>query len=488
MTVEEQQIKLADSHAPRALHHMSDEESKAKGKAARTAVPRDSQGRYEAAPDRPDPIALLEDQARTRVAELVPIRYGRMLVSPFTFFRGAALIMASDLSTTPRSGLTAQICGDAHLSNFGIFGTPERELVFDCNDFDETLPGPWEWDVKRLAASIVVAARGRGFAKDVRAEAILGLGRVYRDAMRLMAMLTNLEVWYSRVEVETIVEALQRDAATTGSKAEQHMATTATKLVAKARTKDSMKALDKLTYVVDGERHIVSDPPLIVPVEELYPETESTGLVELFHDVVRRYRQTLPTDRRHLLEQFTVSQMARKVVGVGSVGTRAWILLLHGPRHEDVLFLQAKEAEASVLERFVKKSAYDNHGARVVAGQRLMQAASDIFLGWQRALGVDGVSRDYYIRQLQDWKGSVDPETAIPQGMKAYAELCGHSLARAHARSGDRIAMAAYLGSKPNFEKALVRFAEAYADQNERDYEAFVKACKSGRLQAEEGV
>jgi uncharacterized protein (DUF2252 family) len=487
MTVEEQ-IKLADTHVPSAIQHLMEAESKEKGKAARTGAPRESQGWYEAASDRPDPVALLEEQARTRVPELVPIRYGRMLVSPFTFFRGAALVMASDLSTTPRSGLTAQVCGDAHLSNFGVFGSPERQLVFDCNDFDETLPGPWEWDVKRLAASVVVACRHSGFSKDACAEAILGLGRVYREAMRLMAMQSNLEVWYSRVDVEAVLEALQRQAATTGSKAETRMAATAAKLVTKAHTKDSMKALDKLTTVVDGERRIISDPPLIVPAEELVPGAESDGVVALFHDVIRRYRQTLPTDRRHLLEQYTVSQMARKVVGVGSVGTRAWIVLLHGPRHEDVLFLQAKEAEASVLERFTKKSAYDNHGARVVAGQRLMQASSDIFLGWQRAHGVDGVPRDYYVRQLQDWKGSVDPETAIPEGMKAYAELCGHSLARAHARSGDRIAMAAYLGSKPTFEKALLRFAEAYADQNERDYEAFAAACKSGRLQVEEGL
>jgi uncharacterized protein (DUF2252 family) len=487
MSVDEH-IKLADTHVPAALQHQSEAESKARGKAARAKVPRESQGWYEAASGRPDPVSLLEDQARTRVPELVPIRYGRMLVSPFTFFRGAALVMASDLSTTPRSGLTAQICGDAHLSNFGVFGSPERQLVFDCNDFDETLPGPWEWDVKRLAASVVVAARYRGFSKDVRADAILGLGRVYREAMRLMAMLTNLDVWYSRVEIEGVVDLLQAQAATSGSKAEARMAATATKLVSKAHTKDSMRALDKLTYVVDGERRIVSDPPLIVPVEELVPDAETEGAVALFHDVVRRYRQSLATDRRYLLEQYTVSQLARKVVGVGSVGTRAWIVLLHGPRHEDVLFLQAKEAEASVLERFLKKSQYDNHGARVVAGQRLMQASSDIFLGWQRAHGTDGASRDYYIRQLQDWKGSVDIEGAIPAGVTAYAELCGHTLARAHARSGDRIAMAAYLGNSSSFEKALLRFAEAYADQNERDYEVFAAACKSGRLHAEEGI
>jgi uncharacterized protein (DUF2252 family) len=487
MTVD-QGTRLADMKVPKAIPHLSAEESKAKGKEARARVPRDSHATFEPGPERPDPIGWLEDQARTRVPELVPIRYGRMLVSPFTFYRGAALIMAADLATTPRSGLEAQICGDAHVLNFGVFGSPERQMVFDCNDFDETLPGPWEWDVKRLAASIVVAARERGFSKEVREDAVLGLASVYRESMQLMAAMSNLDVWYSRVEIEPIVNLLKEQADTSGTKAETRMATTATKLVAKAHTKDSMRALDKLTYVVDGERHIVSDPPLIVPVDELYSDVESGAMVDLFHDVVRRYRTSLPTDRRHLLEQFTVSQMARKVVGVGSVGTRVWILLLHGPRQEDVLFLQAKEAEASVLERFVRKSSYENHGERVVAGQRLMQASSDIFLGWQRAHGVDGVDRDYYIRQLQDWKGSVDPETAIPQGLKAYAELCAHSLARAHARSGDRIAMASYLGSKRAFDKALLAFSESYADQNERDYEAFAAACKSGRLHAEEGL
>jgi len=481
-------IQLADKPIPPALSHLSEAESKAKGKEARARVPRDSQSVFAAAAERPDPVSLLEEQATTRVPELVPIRYGRMLVSPFTFFRGAALVMASDLSTTPRSGLTAQICGDAHLSNFGVFGSPERHLVFDCNDFDETLPGPWEWDVKRLAASVVVAGRQRGFSKAVRTEAVVGLGQVYRNAMRQMATMSNLEVWYSRVEIEGMVALLQQQAAATGSKAQAHIASTATRLTEKAHAKDSMKALDKLTTVVDGKRRIISDPPLVVPVEELFPEVESEAMVDLFHGVIRQYRQSLPTDRKHLLEQYQFSQMARKVVGVGSVGTRAWIILLHGPRHEDVLFLQAKEAEASVLERFTKRSSYANHGARVVAGQRLMQASSDIFLGWQRADGIDGVSRDFYIRQLQDWKGSVDPDTAIPQGMKLYGELCAHSLARAHARSGDRIAMAAYLGNSPGFEKALSKFAEAYADQNERDYEAFAAACRSGRLHAEEGI
>ena len=420
--------------------------------------------------------------------ELVPIRYGRMLASPFAFYRGAALIMASDLSTSPRSSINAQICGDAHLSNFGVFGSPERNLVFDCNDFDETNPGPWEWDVKRLAASIVVAARQKGFSKSVRAEAVLALGRSYREHMRMLAQMTNLEVWYSRIDVEAVLSSLQAEAQASGSKVEERMATTATKIVTKALTKDSMKALDKLTEVVDGTRRIRSDPPLVVPVEELYPELESLRTTEFFHGLLRKYRHSLPTDRRHLLEQYTFSQMARKVVGVGSVGTRVWIILLHGPRPDDVLFLQAKEAEASVLERFTKKSAYANHGARVVAGQRLMQAASDIFLGWQSAEGLDGVTRDFYLRQLQDWKGSVDPETALPEGVGRYGALCAQALARAHARSGDRIAMASYLGSGPSFEKALVKFSEAYADQNERDYEAFAGAVKSGRLRAEQGL
>jgi uncharacterized protein (DUF2252 family) len=484
----DQVVPLADTPAARAMPHLTDAESRTKGKQARSKVPRDSHAVFEPGADRLDPVALLASQAGTRVPELVPIRYGRMLVSPFTFFRGAALVMASDLSSTPRSGLTAQICGDAHLSNFGVFGSPERQLLFDCNDFDETHPGPWEWDVKRLAASLVVAGRTLGFSKANRLEAIIRLGQRYREAMRMMASQSNLEVWYSRVEIQELVEALKQHAASSGSKTEAHMAAAATKTTSKAMTKDSMRALNKLTRVVDGKRVIVSDPPLVMTLEDLYPDDDYGHLESFFRDVIRKYRQSLPTDRRHLLEQYKFSQIARKVVGVGSVGTRCWIVLMHGPRHDDVLFLQAKEAEASVLERFTKKSQYANHGARVVAGQRLMQASSDILLGWQRSTGIDGVPRDYYVRQLQDWKGSIDTEDAIPEGMKVYGELCAHTLARAHARSGDRIAIAAYLGNNASFEKALARFAESYADQNERDYEAFVAACKSGRLHAEEGI
>ncbi|MFZ0250215.1 MAG: DUF2252 domain-containing protein [Acidimicrobiales bacterium] len=484
---EETGIPLAEPPVT-IVPHRSEAECRAMGKEARATVPRSSHGTFEPGPDRPDPVSLLEEQATTRVQQLVPIRYGRMLASPFAFYRGAALIMASDLSTTPCSGLTAQICGDAHLSNFGVFGSPERRLVFDCNDFDETNPGPWEWDVKRLAASVVVAGRDRGHAKAVRAHAITELGRAYREAMSQMASMSNLDVWYFHVDATEVMTSLVSQAAASGSKAEQHMAATATKVIEKARTKDSMKALDKLTTVVDGERRIISDPPLLVPVEEVFPEVQADQFVGMFHDLLRRYRQTLSTDRRHLLEGYRFAQMARKVVGVGSVGTRVWVILMLGTAPEDVLFLQAKEAEASVLERFTKKSHYGNHGARVVAGQRLMQASSDIFLGWQRADGLDGAPHDYYVRQLQDWKGSFDIETVVPEGLEAYGKLCALTLARAHARSGDRFAMAAYLGNSDTFDKALAKFAESYADQNERDYEAFAAACKSGRLHAEEGM
>jgi len=485
--VEDEGVRLAERTIP-VVAHRSEADSRAIGKEARVTVPRGSHATFEPSADRPDPVTLLEDQATTRVQELVPIRYGRMLVSPFTFYRGAALIMASDLSTTPTSGLTAQICGDAHLSNFGVFASPERQLVFDCNDFDETLPGPWEWDVKRLAASVVVAGREKGHAKSVRAAAIVELGRSYRESMRQMAGLSNLEVWYFHVDVSTVVSELESQAAASGSKVQSHMAATATKAIAKARTKDSMKALDKLTTVVDGQRRIINDPPLLVPIEDVFPEMEADRFVTMFRELLRRYRASLSTDRRHLLEEYHFSQMARKVVGVGSVGTRVWVILMRGPGEDDVLFLQAKEAEASVLERFTKKSQYGNHGARVVAGQRLMQASSDIFLGWQRTDGVDGASHDYYVRQLQDWKGSIDTENMVPEGLEAYGKLCALSLARAHARSGDRFAIAAYLGNSDNFEKALAKFAESYADQNERDYEAFAAACKSGRLHAEVGM
>jgi uncharacterized protein (DUF2252 family) len=430
-----------------------------------------------------DPVDLLEEQAGTRVPELVPIRYGRMLASPFAFYRGGALIMASDLSGTPVSGLRVQLCGDAHLSNFGVFASPERNLVFDINDFDETAPGPWEWDVKRLAASFVIAGRDLGFSDADRRMVVLATVRSYREAMAAFAGMRNLEVWYSLLSVE---EAFREFSAGVDPKRLKK----AEADIAKARTKDSMQAFEKLTHLVDGEPRIISDPPLIVPVEELLPaDRDRQAIQEEIRTLMRMYRRTLETDRRHLLEGFRYVDLARKVVGVGSVGTRAWIALLLGTDEQDPLFLQIKEAQRSVLERFVGKSEYTNSGQRVCAGQRLMQATSDIFLGWQHTTsGVDGQERDFYVRQLKDWKGSFAVEGAVPAGAAAYGKACGWTLARAHARSGDRIAIASYLGTGDVFDQAIATFAEAYADQNERDYQALKDAVQSGRITAETGL
>ncbi len=484
--MEEQRHDLGRTQ--RTVPHLSVDERVRKGKEARTKAPRSSQAEFRPSRDRPDPVSLLEHQASTRVPELVPIRYGRMLVSPFAFFRGAALVMASDLAGTPRSGLKAQVCGDAHLSNFGLFASPERTLMFDVNDFDETLPGPWEWDLKRLAASTVIAARDREFSEKEARTAALEVGTSYREEMIRLAGLSTLEVWYSHIDVAALLAQLEATAGKTGSKADKHMATRTARIVAKSRTRDSLQALTKLATVEDGELRIVSDPPLIVPTEELFPREVSNALRDSFHQLLRGYRRSLQTDRRHLLEEFRFVQIARKVVGVGSVGTRAWILLMVGKDNHDPLFLQAKEAEASVLEEFVGKSGYANHGERVVAGQHLMQAASDIFLGYQPVEGLDGVSRDFYLRQLRDWKGSFEIEGAIPPGLTKYVGVCAKALARAHARSGDRIAIASYLGSGPTFDRALLEFATAYADQNQRDYEALQRAATEGRITVESGL
>ena len=466
----------------RSVVHLNPEERAARGRAARNRTPRRSQGRWEPAADRPDPIALLEEQGATRVPELVPLRYGRMMVSPFTFYRGAALIMASDLAATPRSGLNAQICGDAHLSNFGVFASPERQLMFDINDFDETTPGPWEWDVKRLAASFEIAGRDRGFTPADRREIVMAGVAEYRARMQQFAAARNLDVWYAHIEVTRLFEALKA----TATKKQQAKARAN---VAKARTRDSLQAFTKLTHEVDGQRRIISDAPLIVPIEELIqPGSGRDDVDGELRALIRSYRRTLETDRRELLESFEYVHAARKVVGVGSVGTRAWILLLLGRDGQDPLFLQAKEAQESVLERFVGKSKYPNHGQRVVAGQRLMQAASDIFLGWQRVTGLDGQVRDFYLRQLRDWKGSADVDSMTTSMMATYSRICGATLARAHARSGDRIAMAAYLGTGDSFDCAIADFSDAYASQNERDYEALVDAVKSGRLEAQTGM
>jgi uncharacterized protein (DUF2252 family) len=427
-------------------------------------------------------VDLLEEQATSRVPELVPVRYGRMLASPFAFYRGAAYLMAADLASTPRSGISVQACGDAHLSNFGLFGSPERELLFDINDFDETLPGPWEWDIKRLAASIAVAGRNNGFSDAERREVITTSAREYRTAMREFASMGNLDVWYSRLQVREGLPQLQALLRKKDLKEAQ-------RLVDKARTKDNIQAFDKLTHVVDGEPRIVSDPPLIVPIEEILTADQAPTFVERFHELLRTYRRSLLGDRRHLLEGFRFVHMAHKVVGVGSVGTRAWIILMLGRDDADPLFLQAKEAQASVLAPFVGKSRFTNQGERVVEGQRLMQAVSDIFLGWERAEGLsEGGKRDFYIRQLRDWKGSWPPEAMDPRVMSAYGRMCARTLARAHARSGDRIAIAAYLGASDVFDRSIAGFAEAYADQNERDFQALKYAVASGRVVATTGV
>jgi hypothetical protein len=471
-----------------AVTHLSAEQRAKIGKDCRAVAPRSSHAEFRPTPDRPDPVSLLERQATTRVPELVQIRYGRMLVSPFTFFRGAALIMASDLATTPRSGLKAQVCGDAHLSNFGMFASPERTLMFDVNDFDETLPGPWEWDLKRLAASVVIAAWDREFTEKEARSAALEVGASYRREMARLAGLSTLDVWYSHIDVTGLLAELEATAGKRGSTADKRMAKRTAQMIAKARTRDSLQAASKLTTEVSGQLRIVSDPPLIVPTEELFSQEMNDSLRHSFHKLMRGYRHSLQSDRRHLLEEFQFAQIARKVVGVGSVGTRAWILLMVGRDNDDPLFLQAKEAEASVLEEFVGKSGYANHGARVVAGQHLMQAASDIFLGYQPFEGPDGVTRDFYVRQLRDWKGSFEIEGSIPPGLTKYIGVCAQALARAHARSGDRIAISSYLGNGPTFDRALADFAETYADQNERDYDALKQAAANGRITVESGL
>jgi uncharacterized protein (DUF2252 family) len=464
------------------LPHESVAERVARGKAARFEVPRSSHSSFEPSPNRPDPIELLERQASSRVPELVPIRYGRMLVSPFTFYRGAALVMASDLAATPHSGMNVQCCGDAHLSNFGVFASPERRLVFDLNDFDETLPGPWEWDVKRLAVSMLIGAINNGYSVKKQERIVLATVEAYRTAMRTFAGMNNLDVWYAHMDIDSAIRDL-------GAQLRPKMARRTEKTLAKARTRDSMSAFSKLTEVVRGEVRIVDQAPLIVPISALVTDGQRDEMFEGLHQLLDSYRETLDFDRRVLLEQFQLADLARKVVGVGSVGTRAWIALMLGRDGQDPLVLQMKEAEASVFEEFLGPSQFSNHGERVVVGQRLMQASSDIFLGWLHVeSGLDGRARDFYGRQLKDWKGSAEIEQMVPKGMAMYGRLCGWTLARAHARSGDRIAIAAYLGGGSSFDRAILDFSNAYAEQNERDYQALAAAVKSGRVAARKGL
>ncbi|WP_055525234.1 DUF2252 domain-containing protein [Streptomyces graminilatus] len=456
---------------------MHPKERAALGRAARKDAPRSAHEEYQPSVKRPDPVDVVEAQSATRLPELIPIRYGRMLESPFRFYRGAAAIMAGDLADTPRSGFTAQLCGDAHLLNFRLLGSPERHLMFDINDFDETLPGPWEWDVKRLAASLAIAGRENGFTDAERATVVRTTVRSYRERMRLFAGLGNLTVWYAKADADALWEMAERKV---GAAARER----ARRAMTKARGRDSVQAFEKLTRVVDGERRIAPDPPLIVPLQDLLPDVEREALEEQLRDLIELYGHSLESDRRHLLHQFRFVDTARKVVGVGSVGTRCWIMLLLGRDDEDPLLLQAKEADRSVLAPFAGASAYDNQGHRVVAGQRLMQAASDIFLGWARVRGIDGRQRDFYVRQLRDWKGIAAPQLMTPKDMRVFGELCGATLARAHARSGDRIAIGAYLGGGDSFDRALAVFAEHYADQNERDHQALTDAVHTGRVRA----
>jgi hypothetical protein len=454
----------------------------ARGKDARAEVPRSAHAVFEPSPTRPDPVELLEQQAKTRVPELVPIRYGRMLVSPFTFYRGAAMIMAHDLAGTPRSRLTVQCCGDAHLSNFGVFASPERELVFDVNDFDETLPGPWEWDVKRLAASMLIAAQDDGFPAKDQHRIVLDTVGSYRSAMRGFAGMSTLDEWYSHLDIENTV-------AEYGGQYKPKIVKRTDKELAKARTKDSTTALSKLTEVVDGQLRIVDESPLIVPLSKLAAGDQREAIVEDLHRLLRGYRDTLEFDRRLLFEKFELHDVARKVVGVGSVGTRCWIALMLARGGRDPLFLQIKEADASVLEALLEPSRFRNHGERVIAGQRLMQADSDIFLGWVHdKAGLDDQPRDFYVRQLKDWKGSAEIEQMNPSGMAAYGRLCGWTLARAHARTGDPIAIGSYLGGGTSFDHAILEFSNAYAKQNQSDFDELASAVKSGRITAETGV
>ncbi len=452
----------------------------ARGKKARALAPLSSHAEFTPDAHR-DPVGLLIEQAKTRDPELVPVRYGRMLASAFAFYRGAALPMAADLASTPASGLRAQLCGDAHLSNFGAFASPERRLVFDVNDFDETLPGPFEWDVKRLAASLAVAGRDSGFGSSARRQITLAAVERYRTAMREFAGQHFIDVWYAHMEVESVIGEFRSQARAVMTKATQNMA-------ARASTHDGIKGLDKITTLTGGQRRFISDPPLIEPVEEIFPSVPPETLAERASGLLGKYRHTLQSDRRHLLGYFTLAHAARKVVGVGSVGTRAWIMLMAGADGTEPLLLQAKEAQASVLSAYCGNSEYGTQGERVVAGQHLMQAESDIFLGWTRGAGPDGVDRDYYIRQLKDWKFSIPIGQMVPSAMKEYARLCGWTLARAHARSGDRIALAAYLGGSGTFDEAIADFAETYAGQAERDHAALQAAVRDGRVKATTGI
>ena len=452
-------------------------DSRARGKRARELAPRSGHGAWEPAAGRSDPVALLEAQAADRVEDLIPIRYGRMLASPFAFYRGAAAVMAADLAETSSSGITVQACGDAHLANFGGFAAPDRRLIFDINDFDETLPGPWEWDVKRLVASLEVATRDREFGRKQRVLTVQSAAMEYREQMRRLAAMGSLEAWYERVDLELLRDQF-------AGEVDEESIAMFDKNLAKAKRKTSERAFAKLAREVDGEVRIVSDPPLITPLKELLDASSYDTAVDEIRRMYAEYRATLPQNLRKLLDRYRLVDIARKVVGVGSVGTRAWIVLLIGRNHGDPLFLQIKEAQRSVLEPHVAKSIYGLQGRRVVEGQRITQAAGDILLGWMSVVDPTEKRRDYYVRQLWDAKGSARLDRMSPRAFAVYARLCGGVLANAHARSGDRVAIASYLGGGDHFDRAMVEFADRYADQNEADYAVLRAAVDSGRIRA----
>jgi uncharacterized protein (DUF2252 family) len=456
-------------------------ESAERGQAARETLARTAHADWTPAPDRPDPVSVLQAQASMRVPELVPLRYGRMLVSPFTFYRGAAAVMAADLAVTRDSGIVVQACGDAHISNFGGFAAQDRRMVFGPNDFDETLPGPWEWDVKRMAASVEIAGRDVGLPADRRRWLVTECVRAYREGMRGFARESHLDVWYDRLNASELVDKF-------GGRLGKKGRILFAKPFAKARRKTSLRAVEKLTERVDGTPRFRSVPPLLVPLRELVDPADARKDTDIAQAALDAYATSLDEDRRYLFATYQFVDMARKVVGVGSVGTRAWVLLFAGRGGQDPLVLQMKEAQASVLEPYLGASAFDNHGERVVRGQRLSQAAIDVFLGWQRSPGLDGVDRDFYIRQLWDWKASIDLSTMDESGLHAYSRACGWSMARAHARSGDRVAVAAYLGAGPKFDQAIAQFCTAYADQNELDYQRLADAVSAGEVSAESGI
>lgn len=462
---------------------MTVEERRELGRSARRRVARSALGVFQPTDDLRDPVSILRADDEGRVQAHLPIRYGRMLANPFAFYRGAASLMADDLSRGAHAGLFAQICGDAHVSNFGLFAAPDRRLVFDCNDFDQTLPGPWEWDLKRLATSIVIAARSIG-AKEKQADAaVLAVSAAYRDRVRELAAMSNLHVWHQRVEVEKLIDLLEK------SKNREALAQV-TKMADKAYSRDSLRDFQRLTEVVDGRRRIVADPPLIVPIEDVAREHnhEEAEIAQFVEGVLANYKVRLLTDRRRLLDQYELVHVARKIVGVGSVGTRCWIVLLIGRDENDPLFLQVKEAGRSVYERYLGASEYETPGLRVIAGQRLMQGATDPLLGWESIDSLDGERRHFYVRQLKDWKGSAKIEKFTPEQLAGYGALCARVLARAHARSGDRIAIAAYVGKSDSLDVAIARFASAYADQNDRDYARMREAVEDGRIKVQEGI